>query len=304
MKLSRIINLLLIILMLSSIVGCQSQNQQVPAPSPTGSPVPAPTDSPAPSPTISSVPSPTNSSVPLTMQVAVYYLKNGNNEMYLVREVHEIEKSTGVARAALNELISGKPLTSDAFKVIPADTKILGVKIENGIATVDFSKEVLKANVGSGGEGLGIDSIVNTLTEFPAVKKVQFTVDGKAENGMDWWGHVGLYEQPFGRNLNSVYEPVIWVTAPLADQSITSPVKIRGNARVFEATVSFRLKDADGKILAQGFATALAGAPDRGDFEAELKFTPSSAGKGQLEVFEESMKDGSDQNMVIIPVKW
>lgn len=30
--------------------------------------------------------------------------------------------------------------------------------------------------------------------EFPTVQQVQFTVDGKAENGMSWWGHVGLYD--------------------------------------------------------------------------------------------------------------
>jgi hypothetical protein len=31
---------------------------------------------------------------------------------------------------------------------------------------------------------------------------------------------------------------------------------------------------------------ARAGAPDQGDFEAQLGFTPASVGKGQLEVFE------------------
>lgn len=239
-----------------------------------------------------------------TMNIAVYYLKDNNNEMYLVREVHEVGKNVGVAQAALSELISGNPLTSGAFKVLPADTEILGIIIENGLATVDFSAEVLQANVGSSGEALGIASIVNTLTEFPTIEEVQFTVDGSAENAMEWWGHVGLYDQPFKRNLGSVYEPAIWVNNPIADQTVTSPITIRGNARVFEATVSFRLKDANGNVMAEGFTTAENGAPGRGDFEAILNFSPSSPGKGQLEVFEVSMEDGSDQNKVIIPVKW
>ena len=134
---------------------------------------------------------------PETMEVAVYYLKSANNEMYLVREVHEVEKSEAPARAALNELINGTPTTEGAIKVLPTDTKILGIKIDQGLATVDFSSEVLQANVGSSGEALGIASIVNTLTEFPSIQKVQLTVDGDPEKGMDWWGHVGLYEQPF-----------------------------------------------------------------------------------------------------------
>jgi hypothetical protein len=239
-----------------------------------------------------------------TMEVAVYYLKSGDDDIYLVRGVHQVEKTSEVAQAALNELIKGEPLTPDAFRVLPEDTRILGINIDNGLATVDFSSEVLRANVGSSGEGLGIASIVNTLTEFPTIQEVSFMVDGQVENAMDWWGHVGLYEQPFQRDLSNVFEPAIWVTSPVKDQVITSPVTIRGNARVFEATVSFRLKDAAGNVLAEGFTTAAEGAPGRGDFEGELAFKPDGPGQGQLEVFEESMKDGSDLNKVTIPVEW
>lgn len=241
---------------------------------------------------------------PEMMDVAVYYVKATEKEFYLVREVHQVEKTPEAARAALNELINGNPVTPDAARVLPADTKILGIKVEQGLATVDFSPEVLKANVGSSGEALGITSIVNTLTEFPTIQEVSFTVDGQVEKGIDWWGHVGLYQQPFKRDLSNVFEPAIWVTAPVKNQIIASPVKISGNARVFEATVSFRLKDEKGNTLAQGFATAAEGAPGRGDFSGELAFTPAGPGKGQIEVFEVSMKDGSDRNKVLIPVEW
>ncbi|RJE46985.1 spore gernimation protein [Dehalobacter sp. MCB1] len=281
MKVIRNLFVTFMFLALVSLAGCQSQTGPTPEPSPEPEP-----------------------SAVGTMKAAVYYLKDSNNETYLVREVHEIPKSAGVARAALEELINGTPVTAGAFKVLPADTKILEVNIENGLATIDFSEEVLHANVGASGETLGIASIVNTLTEFPTIKKVQFIVNGKAENGMDWWGHVGLYEQPFARDLSSVYEPAIWVTAPVDGQTITSPLKITGNAQIFEAVVSYRLRDAQGNILAEGNTMAAAGAPGRGDFEASLTFTPSAAGSGQLEVFESSMKDGSDLNKVIIPVKW
>ncbi len=171
------------------------------------------------------------------------------------------------------------------------------------MATVDFSEEVLNANLGSSA-ALGIVSIVNTLTEFPTIQRVQFTVNGELENAIDWWGHVGLYNQPFERDLSSVYRPAIWVNTPVPDQRINSPVTIRGNALIFEAMVSFRLRDKNGTILAQGNTMAEAGAPERGDFEATLQFTAASPGEGQLEVFEVSAKDGNDVNMVVIPVKW
>jgi hypothetical protein len=239
-----------------------------------------------------------------TMDIAVYYLKSGDQDIYLVREVHTLPKSEGIARAALNELISGTPVTEGAYRVLPAGTKILGIKIESGLATVDFSKEVLYANVGAAGEGLGIDSIVNTLTEFPTIRQVAFTVEGSAKNGMDWWGHVGLYDQPFTRHLGMVYEPAIWVTSPAAGKKVVNPIRLQGSAQVFEATVCYRLTDTDGFVLAEGFTMAITEDAFRGDFDVSIPFSPTAAGQGRLEVFEESAMDGSEIHKVIIPVTW
>lgn len=277
-KLLRTSLVMVLVLALTAVAGCAKKDAPTPQPQP---PEPTP---------------------PQTMDVSVYYVKSTADNMYLVREVHKVPKSEGVAAAALNELISGSPQTAGAYKVLPADTKILGIKIDQGIATVDFSPEVLKANVGASGEALGIASIVNTLTEFPTIQKVRFTVEGSVEKGIDWWGHVGLNDQPFKRDLNSVHEPIIWVSSPIPGQSIGSPLKIKGTAMIFEAMVSYRLKDASGNVIAKGNTMATAGAPQRGEFSADLAFTPGQSGTGQLEVFETSMKDGSDINKVVIPV--
>ncbi len=239
-----------------------------------------------------------------TADVAVYYLKLTDEDAYLVREVHQVKKNSELPKWALNELIRTEPLTSGASRVLPLDTEILGLNIDKGLATVDFSSEVLKANVGASGEALGIASIVNTLTEFPNIREVSFTVDGEVEKAMDWWGHIGLSEQPFSRNLSVVYEPVIWVTAPLPGEAIESPVQISGNARVFEATVNIRIKDAQGKTLAEGYSTASEGAPGRGEFQKEMTFKAPAMGEGLIEVFWQSMKDGSEQDLVTVPVKW
>ncbi len=280
---------------------CSSNIQQsaAPASSPPASALPSAPIEASPSPSVYPSPSPSAQ----TMNVAVYYLKEGRGELYLVREVHSVAKTEGVAKAALNELISGKVLTSGAYRILPADTKVLGVKIENGLATVDFSREVLKANAGAAAEELGIKSIVNTLTEFPTVQKVQFTVEGSLSAASDWWGHVGLRGQPFKRDLGMVYEPVIWVTSPAPGQKISKQFDIKGSARIFEATVNYRLKDSGGNVIAEGYTMASEGAPGRGDFSKTISLASSFAGTGQLEVFEVSMNDGSDMNKVIIPVE-
>ena len=65
--------------------------------------------------------------------------------------------------------------------------------MKDGIATVDFSKE-LQTNFsgGSTGEEMLIGSIVNTLTDFPEVQKVSILIDGSAVETLS--GHMDLSE--------------------------------------------------------------------------------------------------------------
>ena len=239
------------------------------------------------------------------LNVAVYYVKVTQNDAYLVREVHQVSPTKEVARAALEEIINVNPVGPGAVRVIPATTKIKGINVKDGLATVDFSQEVLMANTGAIGEALGIQSIVNTLTEFPEIQKVSFMVEGKVdEQAKDWWGHVGLYEQPFSRDVSVVHEPVIWVSSPESGQKVSSPLLVKGSARVFEATVNIRLKDETGKTIAENFATASEGAPGRGQFELSLPFDAPSPGRGELEVYWASPKDGKELDKMAVPVNW
>lgn len=238
------------------------------------------------------------------LDLAVYYVKYTSNDAYLVREVHELPYTDNAVLAALNELINGKPTTPGAATVIPKDTRVLGIDIKESTATVNFSREVLNANVGAEGEMLGIQSIVNTLTEFPEIEKVAFMVEGKVdERAREWWGHVGLYEQPFQRDLSKVYEPAIWVTYPVPNQVVGIPILVKGSARVYEGTVTARLIDANGKVLAEKYTTTQ-GAPARGNFEISFNIDPPRSDSGKLEVFWVSPQDGSEKDKVVIPLRW
>ncbi|MDO8671353.1 MAG: Gmad2 immunoglobulin-like domain-containing protein [Dehalococcoidia bacterium] len=97
--------------------------------------------------------------------------------------------------------------------------------------------------------------------------------------------------------------PFIVVTAPIAGLLVKSPVHIAGSAQVFEGTVSLAVKDAAGKVLAQGHTQAGAGAPLRGPFSADIAFTqPITAQAGTIEVYSISPKDGSTRDLVSIKV--
>ncbi|MCG8402363.1 MAG: GerMN domain-containing protein [Firmicutes bacterium] len=240
------------------------------------------------------------STEPKEMSINVYFVEFTADDAYLIREERVIPHTEEVAKAAIEALVQ------DDKTIFPVGTKVLDITLDKGLATVDFSKEVLNnTNVGSSGEALGIQSAVNTLTEFPNIEKVAFQVEGSSKGpARDWWGHIGLYDQPFDRDLSSVYKPAIWVTHPSSNQMVGIPLLIKGSARVYEGTVNIRLLDNSGAVLAETYTTASQGAPGRGDFETSLKFDPPKEGKGTLEVFCISAKDGSEQDKVSVPVQW
>lgn len=126
----------------------------------------------------------------------------GSQAMYVVPEVREVEVTERrFAQTAIQELIKG-PTTPGLYPTIPNGTKLLDIKIENGTATVNFSKEFKENHHGgSTGEAMTINSIVDTLTEFPSIKQVKFLIEGKEEETLA--GHV-IFNQPFTRNENII----------------------------------------------------------------------------------------------------
>lgn len=84
------------------------------------------------------------------------------------------------AYAALRELTAG-PKKAGLFPSIPAGTVVLDLSIASGTCTVNFSREFIDNHGGgSAGELMTLASIVNTLTEFPSIKRVMILVEGKA----------------------------------------------------------------------------------------------------------------------------
>lgn len=112
-----------------------------------------------------------------TTELTLYFADE--QAMYLLPEKREVPKTETPAQAAIEELIKG-PEEVTHVSTIPEGTKLNGINVEDETAYVDFSKE-FKANyqLGSAAEIMTVYSIVNTLTEFPAIKKVKFLVNGE-----------------------------------------------------------------------------------------------------------------------------
>lgn len=133
----------------------------------------------------------------IMQSVTVYRASADGKELLLPEVVTVVDNGKSVMENALVTLVSTKPGDAKYDDVVPIGTKVLGLKIENGIAYADFSKEITKRGQGSYQEMMLTYAIVNTLTEFPEVKKVQILVEGKKI--LSFNGHMDL-EDPIGRN--------------------------------------------------------------------------------------------------------
>lgn len=147
---------------------------------------------------------PQGSTVPLpgNQNITLYFIKSTPTEFYLAREDRLIKSATGtqLIEAALKELISG-PKTQGLLAVLPKDTRVLSVKLDKDLATVNFSKEIQKLGTGARGEALAVSAIANTLTDLGNVTRVQILVEGKIVESLA--GHVDI-RNPVRRDLTVI----------------------------------------------------------------------------------------------------
>ncbi len=96
-------------------------------------------------------------------------------------------------------------------------------------------------------------------------------------------------------------DPSIIVTAPAAGASASSPIRVTGQARVFEATVSLTLYDGSGAEIASTTTNAAEGQV-LSPFSTDVSYTGATLASACLWVFEASARDGSPVNVVQIPL--
>ena len=228
----------------------------------------------------------TDGTTPGTTSVAVYLLRDG--KVSPVRRT--VEATSDVAPAALTELLAGPTEEEQAAGLataIPSGATLGEVDITDRVATVDLAA----AGVGPGSERLQdlVAQVVATLTRLPSVDAVRFD------------GDLSVDGPPLGRRAIEQRTPQILVESPLPGDQVTSPIRVRGTANVFEATVSLEARDAAGKVLLRAFTTATSGTGTRGTFDTALAM-PDAEGPVTIVAFESSAEDGRPLHVVRVPV--
>ena len=267
----------------------------------SGSPSPAPTatvtvtEEPSETPTGVATPSP--SAAPAHTTISLYFLRG---EKLGVAE-RRVPETTMPATAAVKALLAGPVRTEQRAglgSAVPAGTRLLGLSIDDGVASVDLSSEF-----DSGGGSLSMTArvarVVCTLTRFPTVRAVEFLIEGEPVAALGGEGVV--LDLPQRRGQWRDFEPNIFVEAPGVGAVIASPFTLSGTAMVFEGSFLARLTDSSGRRIVHVVMQASRGGPERGRFSKEIPFSTSSR-RGTLIVFSQSMEDGSRQDEVRIPV--
>jgi spore germination protein GerM len=233
-----------------------------------------------------------------TMKVRVYYSRDEKMSAH----ARVLPKTDAVGAAAMKALLEGPTSEEKEAGVvsnIPEGTTFLGLTIDDGIATVDLSKEY-ESGGGSLSMAMRLAEVVFTLTQFSTVQGVNFMLDGEP---VEVFGGEGIIlDHPVDRTDYEELSPAILVESPTLGETISSPVRVTGTANVFEATFQLNVTDWDGRIVYDNFVTATSGTGTRGTFDVTADFVVDRSGPGSIITFVYSAKDGSPENVIEIPV--
>jgi len=237
--------------------------------------------------------------VPTLLSLEVWFTRGDG--LVAVRRTHQ--PTPRVATAAIDALLAGPTAAERASGVasaVPGGTRLLGITIRGGVATVDLTSEYQ-----SGGGSLSMQTrlgqVVYTLTQFPTVQKVRFRLDGTPVNVFSSEGIV--LDHPVGRSDYANLLPAIEVNKPADGARVTSPVTVSGTANVFEANVTIEILDDAGKVVGKTFTTATCGTGCRGTYSVPVTFKVDREQRGTIVVHDDDAAGtGKPPHSVRIPL--
>ena len=133
---------------------------------------------------------PNNKEIEINTETLEYVYPNNLEAIYLLDDYNYLSR-TKISASQKDEIsktkdliealtINGKKkdIIANGFKsLLPENTKLLNVKLENGILTIDLSKEF--NNIQEKYEEKLIESLIYTLTNIDGVEKLEILIEGK-----------------------------------------------------------------------------------------------------------------------------
>ncbi len=230
--------------------------------------------------------------------VRLYFVRTGGTLAPVYRQVSV--QNSAVASAAARALLSGpsaKERSAGLGTAIPTGTALHGIAISKGTADVDLT-QAFTTGGGTLSMTARVGQLVYTLTQFPTVQRVTFRIDGKPLTVLG--GEGLILDKPATRSQYESLLPPVFIESPAMGQPVTSPVRVRGSANVFEGQFLVEIRDAQGRVVASAPAKASMGTFS--PFDVTLSFAVGTLQNGSVVGYDRSPKDGSVIDLFTVPV--
>lgn len=187
-------------------------------------------------------------------------------------------------KLAVLELLKG-PKDPTLRKTLPPEARLLSLEIADGTVMVNFSKEVqTKHWGGSAGEGMTLLSLVNTMTDFEGVTRVQILVEGQTVETLA--GHFDT-SQPLTRSLRT--GPVF--TSPERAKDLQARAD-KGQEEWRKDPLQVAKKEAPARGFPPGDRLSVSSSPSRHGPEGTAFVTATADGKTYLILLVQPEKKG------------
>ena len=142
-----------------------------------------------------------------TINVSLYFAGKKGNKLVKLPVNLTFDGTISLEQLVVNQLIKGPSAISGADKELKAaiseNAAVNQITVREQICYIDFNKEFMNSIPGVSKE-VTLYSVVNTLSELPAINKVQFTIDGET---VRYFGDNSIaFDVPLERNLELIKE--------------------------------------------------------------------------------------------------
>jgi len=266
------------------LAGCTTGTGDEPTPTPSTSTSASATPSATASVTPSPSPTVTPTSVPVV--VPVYFMIDTRTGLRLAREQRAVTGPDPI-RAAVEAMIAG-PTDPDYTSTWNRTTTVIGTSRVDDAIVVDLSGDARTANVGSAGAALMIQQLVYTATGAAGDPgtPVLLRIEGKPAGEL--WGAVS-WAAPVTRDDPISVRLLVQIDSPVQGARTASPLRVTGEAAVFEAVLHWAVRDATGAEVSSG-VTMTAEGQTFAPYAFEVELTP---GAYTVVITEDDPSDGA-----------
>ena len=121
-------------------------------------------------------PAASSSQIPAEKEASLTYYLPTEDGLHILPSTVKVKAADRTAKTAIEEMLRAD--RKSKYPLVPAGTRLKSVHIEDGTCSVNFTKELNQLQ-GETGQSLFIAMTVDTLTEFPNIKRVEFRAEGQ-----------------------------------------------------------------------------------------------------------------------------